>query len=105
MMDSPRWLCRRRWRHEAIVPHDPRCGMRSMPQFPQLRQIRASYSSAHRLSARKNEMLHVGSLRAVQPLREFTFAEAPLPPDLDCRDFLALGPQAYRPGRDSEPFG
>lgn len=92
------------WHHEAIVPYDLRQGMRPLPQFPQLRQIRASRSNTHGADLRKNEMLHVGSLRAVQPLCQIAFSKPPLPSNFDCGNFPAFGPKANGTGRNTKPF-
>src|SRR5690242_12947269 len=104
MMRSPRLV--RRWCGftRAMVTQAARTRLRSMPQLPQLRQIRVSRSTARDADPRKNEALHGGSLRAAQPLAQLAFSKSPLAADFDRGNLAALGPQAHRPGRNAEPL-
>jgi hypothetical protein len=42
-----------------MVPHDLNIGMRRLPQFPQLRQIRLSYSTAVCACTNEGELFYL----------------------------------------------
>src|SRR5579864_2479823 len=91
-------------RHVQILARVSDQRMRPLPHFPQLRQNALSRSTSRAVRLWSSAVRHSGSLRTVEPLPQFAFAESPLPADLDRRDFLALRPKANRASRYAQPF-
>ena len=88
-----------------MFPQGPRGSMPWLRQIPQLRQIPVSDSNARHRGRQMREVLHLGGGGAFQPIAQFTFTKSPLPADFDCRDDVALRPEADGARGNAEPFG